>query len=99
MEITTGRDGSVPDLAGRRGWVRMQTRSGARFDARSDRIEVWRRRGAQVVPNYPVHFDRSARAAEPAGTYPEISVNAGADSAAHGSGNSDGSTRKGRREQ
>ncbi|MEU7590638.1 hypothetical protein AB0A95_30650 [Micromonospora sp. NPDC049230] len=68
--IKTGSDGSLPeDLGGRRAWVWMQDTpdgGGGRFDVLASRVGVWRRKGATVVPNYPVHFGPSGRTAKPA---------------------------------
>lgn len=66
--LKTGSDGSLPDLRGRQAWVWMQDTpegGGGRFDVRADRVDVWRRKGAQVVPDYPIHIGRSGRTAKP----------------------------------
>lgn len=66
--LKTGADGSLPELHGRRAWVWMQDSEeggGGRFDVLSHRIDVWLRRGARVVPNYPLHFGPSGRLARP----------------------------------
>ncbi|MFI7608814.1 hypothetical protein ACIBTV_27390 [Micromonospora sp. NPDC049366] len=65
--LRTGEDGSVPDLGGRRAWVWMQDtdEGGAgRFDVRSDRVDLWRRKGATVVPDYPINFGPAGRTAK-----------------------------------
>lgn len=58
--LNTTPDGNLPDLGGRRAWVRVQHGTG-RFDVRSDRVDWWRSRGAVVVPNHPINFGPSAR--------------------------------------
>jgi hypothetical protein len=60
-DLKTGSDGSVPDLSGRRAWIWCRNETGGRADFRSDRLEAARRLGFQPVPNYPIHFGRSAR--------------------------------------
>ncbi|WP_431935795.1 hypothetical protein [Micromonospora sp. RP3T] len=67
--LRTGEDGSLPDLTGRRlAWIWMQDTDeggGGRFDVLATRVDVWLRKGARVVPNYPVHFGPSGRLARP----------------------------------
>lgn len=59
-------DGSLPDLGGRRAWVWMRG-SGGCFDVRADRVGLWLRKGASVVPGYPINFGPAARRPAPAG--------------------------------
>ena len=78
--LKTGADGSLPNLSApgglnilghRRAWVWMQDTpdgGGGRFDVRADRVEVWRRKGATVVPDYPIYFGPAGRTAKPATT-------------------------------
>jgi hypothetical protein len=66
--LKTGEDGSVPDTGGRRAWVWIQDTDeggGGRFDVLATRIDMWLRKGATVVPNYPLHFGPSGRLAKP----------------------------------
>lgn len=68
--LKTSADGGLPEnLGGRTAWVWMQDTEeggGGRFDVRADRVDMWRRKGATVVPNYPVHFGPAGRTAKPA---------------------------------